>query len=190
MSALESPIRAQPVSSRGRLKRLLLAGLGLLLLGALAVLAWMWRHPSAFEDYGGWGVGHTDWRVGRTAYVGMTFPDDRAGGSIRIHGAEPHGLADSTGADLAYFLCTPRSGPAGAAIGIASASEASRQCGRLVPAGNETLSLSEQQLVVAITPRREGVVALHGLDLHYGDGWQSGTQRVGGDVRVRVRSAG
>ena len=63
-----------------------------------------------------------------------------------------------------------------------------QQCGRLVRAGKVELSTARQQLVVAIAPRREGVVVLDGLDLHYADGWQDGTQLVGGDVRIRVRN--
>jgi hypothetical protein len=159
-----------------------------LLLGALLVfLGWTWRHPSAFEDYGGWGTGNTDWKAGETAYVGMTFPDDHATGSVRIHGADPHGLEDSTGATLAYFLCTPDPGPNGAAIGFVSESDLPTTCGRVVRAGNACMSPASQQLLVAITPSRRGVVVIHGLDLHYADGWQNGTQRVGGDFRIRVR---
>ena len=190
MTGVEASWRARRASRPGRLKRLLLASAGLLVLGVLVFLGWTWRHPSAFEDYGGWGVGSTDWRVGKTAYVGMTFPDDRASGWVRIHGADPHGLADSTGAEFAYFLCAPKPGPTGAAIGIVSESDVPRQCGGLVPAADATFSLTKQQLVVAVTPSREGLVVLHGLDLHYTDGWQNGTQRVGGDVRIRVRNPG
>lgn len=52
------------------------------------------------------------------------------------------------------------------------------------------MSLTEQQVIIAITPAHEGTVVLHGLDLHYSDGWQNGTQRVGLDVRIRVPNRG
>src|SRR6476619_3966582 len=149
MTALESSMHAQPVSRRGRLKRMPLIGLGLLLLAVLVLIGWTWRHPSAFEDYGGWGVGNTDWRVGKTAYVGMTFPSDAASGWVRIQGADPHGLADSTGAKFAYFVCTPEPGPTGGAIGFASDSDFPKQCDGLVSATGAKLSLAKQQLIVA-----------------------------------------
>lgn len=183
-------MRTRPVSRRGRLKRLSLIGVGLLLLAVLVLIGWTWRHPTAFEDYGGWGVGNTDWRAGKTAYVAMTFPSDADSGWVRIHGADPDGLADSTGAQVAYFVCTPEPGPTGGAIGFASDSDFPQQCGGLVSATGATLSLAKQQLIVAITPTRPGVLVLHGIDVHYTDGWQNGTQRVGGDVRIRVRNPG
>jgi hypothetical protein len=164
-----------------------LSGAGVLMLGLVVSVGWTCRHASAFEDYGGWGVGHDDWRVRETAYVGITFPGDNASGSVTIHGADPHGLADSTGAKFAYFLCTPKPDPAGAASGVGSEFDAHEQCGDLVPADDALMSLAEQQLVVAITPGNEGVVAFHGLDLRYSEGWQNGTQRVGGDVQIQVR---
>jgi hypothetical protein len=170
-----------------RVRWMLLSGAGIVALGLVVFVGWTWRHPTAFEDYGGWGVGKRDVQVEETAYVGMTFPNAHASGSVTIHGADPHELADSTAATFAYFVCTPESGPAGAAIGIASESDFREECGDPVPADNATVSLAEQQLVVAVTPTREGALTFQGLDVHYTDGWQNGTQRVGGDVRIGPR---
>lgn len=72
---------------------------------------------------------------------------------MTIHGADPHHVTDATGARFEYLLCTPRSGPADATIGIDDESALRKECRTLVAA----------------------------------DGWQNGTQRVGGDVRIRVR---
>jgi hypothetical protein len=170
-----------------RLGRLLMLGGVFLLLALLVFFGWTWRHPSAFEKPGAWGVGNTDWQVGQTAYVPMTFPGDHASGSVRIHGGNPRGLADSTDARFTYFLCTPDGGPPHAEIGIDTESRLKKHCVNFGPATNETMSLTEQQLIVGVTPNHEGVVAFHGLDLRYSDGWQYGTQLVGGDVRIRVR---
>jgi hypothetical protein len=158
---------------------------GTVLLGLLVYVGWMWRHPSAFESYGSWGVGQHHAQAGQTLYIGMTFPGDGSG-PVTIHGADPHRLVDSTDAQFTYFLCTPDEGPTGSTIGIVSEAHARESCGDLVPADEASMSLSMQQLVVAITPRGAGVVRFRGLDLHYDDGWRSGAQRVGGDVWIRV----
>jgi hypothetical protein len=184
---LETPGLGGRLSRLGRGGKALLLGAVLVLVAGLVLLGWMWRHPAAFEDYGGWGVGNTDWQGGQTAYVPITFPGEHASGSVRIRGGTPHGLTDTTGATYTYFLCTPDGGPSGAEIGIHTESRIQRECRDLVPAAGASMSLTTQQLVVAVTPHDDGVVDFHGLDLHYSDGWQNGTQRVGGDVRIRVR---
>jgi hypothetical protein len=75
-------------------------------------------------------------------------------------------------------------------FGIGSESDLRETCGEVVSATGAEMSLTEQQVIVAITPAREGVAVLHGLDLHYTDGWQNGTQRVGLDVRIKVHNRG
>jgi hypothetical protein len=163
----------------------LLAGAGVILLGLFVYIGWTWRHPSVFEAYGDWGTGQRHAQVGKTVYVGMTFPGDGSG-SVSIHGGDPHDLVDSTDAEFAYFLCTPGEGPEGSAIGMVSSPDVRESCGDLVPADNTTMSPAHQQLVIAITPGGPGVLRFRGLDLRYDHGWQTGTQRVGGDVWLRV----
>lgn len=174
----------------GRRSQAVIAGAGLLAVAALAFLAWTWRHPSAFDGYAGNEVGRPHSNVGETTYVGITMPNDQITGSVTIHGADPHGLTDSTGATFAYYLCTPDPGPAGSWLGIGTESDLPETCDQIVPATGAEMSLTEQQVIIAITPAHEGTVVLHGLDLHYSDGWQNGTQRVGLDVRIRVPNRG
>jgi hypothetical protein len=175
------------LSRLSRPVRWMVIGGVVVLLGLLVFVGWTWRHPAAFEKYGGWGVADTDWQAGTTAYVPITFPAGDASGSVRIRAADPHDLTDSTVATFSYFLCTPPDGPTGAEIGIHTESRLRHECDHVGPALDATMSLTRQQLVVAVTPARDGVVAFHGLDLRYTDGWQDGTERVGGDVRIRVR---
>jgi hypothetical protein len=103
---------------------------------------------------------------------------------LTIHGATPRGLTDSTGARFHYFICTLRPGPS--LDGVWTPSQIRRACGTLTPAVGAVMGLPHQQLLVAVTPRRPGVVVFYGLDLKYAAGWRDGTQHIGGDVRIPV----
>lgn len=163
---------------------LLLAMAAVLLLTALVVIGWKWRHPTAFVKYGGWGVTKTDVKSGSTVYVTMTEPNNYKDGSVTLHGVAPHGLVDGTDAAFGYFLCTPGPGPN--TIGIETEADLYRSCERLKPATDATLSLPKQQLLLAITPQHAGRIAFQGAEVRYSHGWQNGTQRTGPDVRIRV----
>jgi hypothetical protein len=146
-----------PVLTEGRrrfgwLARFVVAGVSLLTVALVVWVGWLWRHPSAFDAYGGWGVGNSDWRSHRTLYVAMTYPERLHAGTLTIHGAHPHALDDSTDATVAYFLCTPKLG----LIAIGSGSEIHQVCGALVPANGARMSPANQQFIVAITPSQRG----------------------------------
>lgn len=167
----------------GRVKWLVLAGVVALVVASLGVLAWTRQHHPTTFDYDAYSkIPENDWRPAETLYVGVTFPDPQASGWVRIHSADPHGLADSTDADFSYLICTPR----GYAIGSAYAASFPEDCGAAVPALNAKMSLKGQQLVVAITPDHEGRLIFHGIDLNFTDGWQTGTQQVGVTVKMRA----
>jgi hypothetical protein len=156
-------------------------GAGALLAG-LALLFDAWRHPSAFREYGG-SMTMKSWPVGTTGYVTITEPGE-ARGDVKVHGVALHDLSDSTGAHFADFICTLRPGPG--LVGVWTSSQIHKHCRSLVPARGATMGLPRQQLLVAVTPMRPGTVSFRGVDLHYVQGWQNGTQHIGGDVKVVV----
>jgi hypothetical protein len=162
--------------------RLASVGALLVLLVALGVVSWSWRHPTVFERYGN-GIGRNDVKPGSTVYATVTYPGDQSG-AVTIHGVAPHDLQDSTDASFAYYLCMKAPGPV--AIGVETQTEMRGACTKVGPAVGATMSLHRQQLLVAVTPHRTGVVVFHGVDVHYSHGWQNGTQRTGFDTSIRV----
>jgi hypothetical protein len=168
-------------------------------LGALAVLTFIalglfvsaWRHPSAFPEAGGWGVGARHHKINEPVFVGMTYPDQDAEGTVSIDTVKGHGVTDTADAELAYFVCTIDTDAEGT-IGSGSQADVDEFCSTLTPADGASLSLGNhprEQLLLEVTPTSRGVVKIHGLDVTYTLGWQHGTQRIGGEVQVRtVRS--
>jgi hypothetical protein len=154
---------------------------------ALFIVGWKWRHPTAFVNYGGWGVSTRDVPSGSTVYVTVTEPSNYDGGTVTLHGVAAHRLVDSTDAAIGYVLCTPVPGPN--TIGIETTAELRRSCDRLVSARDVAMSLQGQQLLLAITPQHAGNIVFQGADVRYSQGWQDGTQRVGPEVRIRVSPA-
>ncbi|RNL80995.1 hypothetical protein EFL95_01015 [Nocardioides marmorisolisilvae] len=102
---------------------------------------------------------------------------------MTLHGVAPRGLADTTDASFGYFLCTMNGPPT---YGVAPSTDTLQSCRKVVAADDARMSLEHQQLLVAITPTHAGVVAFHGIDVHYSQDGHDGSQRTGGDVRLRV----
>lgn len=150
---------------------------------ALGLLVSVWRHPSAFPEAGGWGVGKRHQKINEPVFVGMTFPYGDAEGTVSIDTVKGHAVTDTAAAELAYFVCTIDTS-AGGALGTGSQADVDEFCSTLTPADGATLSLGREQLLLEVTPTRQGVVKIHGLDVTYTHGWQHGTQRIGGDVEV------
>jgi hypothetical protein len=151
------------------------------------LIGWRWRHPTSFEPYGN-SLGKDGVRPGSTVYVTATDPSGYKRGVVTIHGVTLRDLSDSTGASIAYYLCTWS--PGHVWLGIETRREMHRACVSLVRATGATMKLDRQQLLVAVTPRRGGIIAFHGIDVHYSRGWQNGLQRTGFDTSIRVIHSG
>ena len=113
-----------------------------------------------------------------------TFPRYESGFAMKP--GKPGGLSDPTVTTLRYFLCTTNVGRRHGVLLMGPFSFTRTVCGAMAPADGLTMQLSDQQLIVAVTPHRVGTMLLRGLDVSYRHGWQDGTQRVGGDVQIQV----
>ena len=73
------------------------------LVASLAVVAWQWRHPHAFDDAGGWGIGGHD-IVGQHMYVGISY--DRKGEHeiATIHHVSADLAVNSSAARIKFFV--------------------------------------------------------------------------------------
>jgi hypothetical protein len=181
-------VEASPLADRresaSKLWRRAALVVGLLVVtGVVVVVGWTWRHPNVLQPYGN-GMGRTGVKPGSTVYATVADPVQYKGGVVTIRGVTPHNLRDSTRATLTYYLCAVK--PGSLIEGIYYRREMEPSCARLVPALGARMSLSGQELLVAITPHRSGVLVFHGADVHYSRGWQDGTQRTGFDTRIRV----
>ncbi len=159
-----------------------------LLLAGLVTLGWFWRHPTAFPESGGFGIGHDDLPLNTPMYFGMSYQAPGASGEITIHSARANVVRDSAESRIELFVCTIEASADVGGIGAVYEAEAKRSCSSLVPAEGATLELNAdllQQLVIAVSLTEPGQVEVQGIDLNYSHGWQRGTQRMGGDVDVR-----
>jgi hypothetical protein len=156
----------------------------LVVAGLVVVVGWTWRHPQVLQPYGN-GMGRTGIKPGSTVYATVADAVHYPAGTVTIHGVTPHNLRDSTHATLAYYVCAVKPGPL--LEGIYYRREMRPSCAPLVPALGARMSLSSQELLVAITPHRSGLLAFRGVDVHYSRGWQDSTQRTGFDTRIRVK---
>jgi hypothetical protein len=164
--------------------------LALALVAGLAVLGWTWRHPTAFPEAGGWGVGSHQRPVGAPFYVGMTSENHDARGTVTIHSARAHVVRDSAAAEIEFFVCTVDPSSGVGSIGAVPQSEIHHECSALVPAEGAKMRLNatpRQQVVMAVSLSHAGRVKVEGLDLDYSHGWQHGTQRTGGEVDLGSR---
>ena len=152
---------------------------------ALSVLAWVWRHPHAFDDAdGSISQNARSWPVGTSIYVGVTYGDHQ--GTITLEDAEPVVERNSARAEIDHFVCIPAR-PGG--IGSVDEAGAEEHCATLEPVDGRpiTLESSEKpQVLMRITPTTEGVVQVPCSELTYRDGWRVGSQRVGDGIRLRA----
>ena len=106
----------------------------------------------------------------------------------RLHrGGSNQRVQDSADTDVTFYVCTIAPLAGVGAIGSSNEDDIHEYCGSLVPAEGATLRLHAspmQQVVMAVTLRRPGRVRIDGVDLDYRLGWQAGTQRIGGEVRL------
>ncbi|MDP3967067.1 MAG: hypothetical protein Q8Q02_02205 [Nocardioides sp.] len=161
--------------------------LGLALVAGLALLGWTWRHPTAFPEAGGWGSTHDRARPGVPLYVGMTYPEDDAHGSMTVEKVRANVVSDSADATIDFYVCTVDGSEGIGAIGSAMGDDIDDYCLSLVPAEGVEVDLDAvpmEQVVMEVAIGRPGVVRIEGMDLTYRLGWQTGTQRTGGFVEL------
>jgi hypothetical protein len=186
-----SDVGSGPARKSGsRALRVTAVAAGIVLLAGAATAGWSWRHPAAFPEAGGWGVGHRDLPLDLPLYVGVSEAGREASGVVSIHSARANVVSDSAGARIRFFVCTLEENAEVGSIGAYRGSEIYDDCSSLVPAEGATMELNadpKQQLVMAVALTNTGRVHVEGVDLDYSHGWQRGTQRIGGDVDVRHR---
>lgn len=155
---------------------------------ALSVLAWVWRHPHAFDDAtGGIGQSFRSWPVGKSVYVAVTHGDHK--GTITLEDAEPVVTRNRARAEIDHFVCIPAR-PGGGDISSADAARTEDHCAILEPVDGRSIALEsneQPQVLMRITPTTEGVVVVPSSELTYRDGWRVGSQRAGDGVRLRAR---
>jgi hypothetical protein len=166
-------------------RRVLLSVVALAVVAGLTWLGWTWRHPHAFEDAGGWGVGADHKKVGETLYVGMSYAPRDATGEVTLDGGEANVVSGADVAETALLLCTLEEPAEVGAIGSYVGDTIHEDCASLEPIEDERMGLNatpRQQVVLAVTLTERGTVHIRDVDLAYGHGWQRGTQRIGGEV--------
>lgn len=171
-------------------RRLLILGLALVILASLVTVGWVSRHPGAFREGGGWGVGHERWPASTAMYVGFSYEHKHARGAVTIHSVEANVVADSSNATVDFFVCTIDPAADVGAIGSANERSIRQQCSALVPAEGATMQLNaepRQQLVIAVSPSHAGQVEIHGADVTHSHGWRRGTEFIGGEIQLRSR---
>ena len=150
--------------------------------------AWVWRHPHAFVDAGGWEVGAGDRKVGATTYTGMSYPRDRDGGRVTLHGGQANIVSGGENAEVELLVCTLDPDAKVGAIGSSNGKNIHEYCLTLVPIEGEPLDLHyspmRQQIVTKVTLTKPGTVTISDITLDYTFGWQRGSQRTGGSLVV------
>lgn len=154
-------------------------------------LGWTWRHPQAFVDAGGWGTGLGETRVGDTIYVGMSYPRNRDGGHVTLHGGRVNVSAGAANADVDLLVCTLNPDARVGVIGSYVGDSIHDDCSTVEPIEGQRLDLQDapmrQQVVLAVTLTHRGTVKVSGVTLDYSHRWQRGTQRTGGEVVVSTK---
>lgn len=159
----------------------------LALLAGLAGLGWTWRHPHAFEEAGGWGMGGEHKQVGEKLYVGMSYPvrghDGKTVELIEGHANIGRG-EDVADADLVVCTLDPREEVG--AIGSFVGKDVDRFCSDVAPIDHTRIDLTyapmKQQVLLVLSLTSPGTVQVRDVELSYQDGWRRGSQHIGGEI--------
>jgi hypothetical protein len=103
---------------------------------------------------------------------------------IAVRSVTPVITENASQARVRVLVCLPRKGP------ILEVSDLGAFCRQVRPfsAGALDLTNYHAQLVLAITPRRPGLLRIEGCRITYADGPHVGTQQTGSEVVVRTRA--
>ncbi len=155
---------------------------------AAALVAWTWRHPTAFPPVAAEiSTGSEDWPVDEALFVGMTYPFTRGEDTVTLQEVEANVVTNTADATVSFSICTLTGD---GAIGSVSAADVEDLCSSLLPVADHRLTSDadpSEQLLIEITPRRAGTIEIAGASLTYGQGWQRGSQDVGERIRLIVR---
>lgn len=152
----------------------------------LAGATWWATHPDRFDPVGDrWEL--PDAVIGQPILVGM-FIDP--GGAVTLRSAEPRVRTNTAHADIRVLVCDgrPDTEPVGSQRGSAAVA-----CQAIhAPSGiriGKVVSGRSRQLLLEITPRREGRVLVDGVRLSYRAGVRFGADATGVVVDIRTLSA-
>lgn len=161
-----------------------------LLVAGLAWGAWWWRHPTVFDEAGGWDVGSGEkLSAGKLPiHITMDLTAGKSSGSVTLVDAEPHFRTNTAEAAVSFHVCQVKP-PNDFFIGVPGA--LSSWCSEVTEIDGARFPLSvsarpRTQLVMTIESAESGELRLEGIDLTYRDGLQTGTQRVGPDAWFRI----
>ena len=165
---------------RDDLRRILVAVVGVSVVVALAVVAWVWRHPTTLPDAAPV-VSLTSDRlqVNESIYIGMTFDGAYRDSGLTLHGAQPNTVSNTAKASVTFGVCTIDTASGQVSISSVNGS-IEDDCSDWTVLGEEPVALGAgQQLLMEVTPTKRGAVEIAGADVRYTDGWQTGDQDTG-----------
>jgi hypothetical protein len=165
--------------------------LAVALVAGLVRLGWVWRHPSAFDEPGGFGMSGRQ-PVDEPLYAGLVFEKDGATGEVELDSVHAHVTRNSAAAKIEFYLCFIDPAADVGAIGSVEQQDLDDDCEMLIPAEGATMQLNaapRQQLVVGVTLTSPGSVRLGSVDVTYSYGRQHGTQRTGGELVLATKSS-
>jgi len=150
-----------------------------LVLATLAVAGWWWRHPTVLADLPESQIGQEP--VGHAMFFGITRRSfGGVNGVVTLHNASANVVSDSGDARIEFFVCVKNPKLGGT---IFSVHDNQPWCASRLPVGDAVLPLDRvprQQLLMSVTLTRPGRLEIHGVDVTYTRGHQTGTQHLDG----------
>ena len=174
-------------------RRLATVAVVLILIAGIAWLGWTWRHPDVFPEAGGWGVRNKHFPIGEPLYVGMSYEDETATGTITVESARARVVTNTADAKIEFFVCVVDPASGVGSVGAVRQDDFEDECPSATPVEGAALELKlnatpREEVVIAVTLSHAGQIQIEGFDLTYSRGWQHGTQHIGGEVDLANNS--
>lgn len=120
--------------------------------------------------------------AGRTAYVAVIGSESGRGDRISIDEVEANVVNNTSQAEITFSIC--RSG-----TGDTVLRNPIKDCAELTPVAGANLAAggSRDQIIMAVTPQRQGRVVVEDFDITYSQSGKHGTQTLGPDVTVMTQ---